>query len=174
MKFHADSNSVEIRHVNSGILPCLNYKSEKGSVYGDKCHFRHVEAEGKPRKRSKKGGAKGSVAMLKESTHLGCASQDSVPRKSILREPGRLGSKHAVKFFEGTLEQIKIRERKGPSKAIIQKCEPHERSPCAPKFEEKSYEETLTHEQCARKAAWDLAKKLQAQVFGQSYVWYSW
>ena len=33
---------------------CLNYKSEKGYVHGDKCHFRHVEAEGKPNKKSKK------------------------------------------------------------------------------------------------------------------------
>ena len=31
---------------------CQNYKSEKGCVYGDKCHFRRV-AEGTPNKRSK-------------------------------------------------------------------------------------------------------------------------
>ena len=43
---------------------CLNHKSEKGCVHGDKCHFRHVEAEGKPNKKSKKGGAKGSVAIF--------------------------------------------------------------------------------------------------------------
>ena len=34
-------------------------------MYGDKCHFRHVEAEGKPNKRSKEGGTKGSVVCLK-------------------------------------------------------------------------------------------------------------
>ena len=56
--------------------------------------------------------------------------------------------------------KIKIRERKGPSRGIIPKCEPHERSPCAPKFEERSHEETLTQERCARKAAWDLAKHI--------------
>ena len=50
---------------------------------GDKCYFRHVEVEGKPSKKSKKGGAKGSVAILKESFQLGCVSQDSYPRKSI-------------------------------------------------------------------------------------------
>ena len=65
-------------------------------------HVRHVEAEGKPSKKSKKGGAKGTVALLKESTQLGCVSQDSYPRKSILREDGKVGSKHAVKFSEGT------------------------------------------------------------------------
>ena len=44
--------------------------------------FRHVEAEERPSKKSKKGGAKGSVALLKESTQLGCVSQDSYPKKS--------------------------------------------------------------------------------------------
>ena len=56
---------------------CQSYESEKGGVYGDKCHFRHVEAEGKPNKRSEKGGAKGPVAILKESIQLGRVSQDS-------------------------------------------------------------------------------------------------
>ena len=81
----------------------LNYKSEKGCVYGD------IEEYVKPNEKSKKGGAKGSVATLKEATQLGCISQDSCPRKSILRELGRLGSKHAVEFSKGTWHQIKIR-----------------------------------------------------------------
>ena len=135
---------------------CLNYKSEKGCVHGDKCHFRHVEAN----KKSKKGGAKGSVATLKESMQVGCVSQDSYLRKSTLREPGMLGSNRPSKFSKGksTWHQIAIRERKGPSRGIIQKCAPHERSPCAPKFGERSHEETLHQERCARKAVWDLAK----------------
>ena len=81
-----------------------------------------------------------------------------IREKSIPREPGMLGSKHAVKFSKGTWHQIKIRERKGPSRGIIQKCAPHERSLCEPKFEERSHEETLHQERCARKAAWDLAE----------------
>ena len=138
---------------------CQNYNSEKGCVYGDTCHFRHVEAEGEPSKRSKKGGAKGSVAILKESIQLGCASQDSYLTKCIVREPGKLGSKHAVKFSIGTWHQIKIRERKGPSRGIIQKCASHERSPSArQKFGERSHEETLHQGRCARKAAWDVTK----------------
>ena len=79
--------------------------SEKGCIDGDKFHFRHVEAEGKPNKKSKKGGAKGSVAILKESIELGCVSQDSYPRKSILREPRKLGSKDTCKFSKGTWHQ---------------------------------------------------------------------
>ena len=54
----------------------------------------------------------------------------------------------------------KNRERKGPSRGIIQKCALHERSPSAPKFEEISHEETLFQERCARKAAWVLAKNV--------------
>ena len=68
-----------------------------------------------------------------------------------------MGSKHPVKFSKGTWHQ-KNRDRKGPSQGINQKCEPHERSPCAPKFGERSHEETLHQERCARGAAWDLAK----------------
>ena len=48
MKFHADSNSAKIRHVDFGVLPCLKYMSE-----------------GRPNKKSKKDAAKGSVAFLK-------------------------------------------------------------------------------------------------------------
>ena len=62
---------------------CQIYKSETGCKFGRACSFRHVEAEDKPSKKSKKGGAKGSVALLKESTQLGCVSQDSYPRNSI-------------------------------------------------------------------------------------------
>ena len=89
---------------------------------------------------------------------MGFVSQDSYPRKSILRESGMLGSNRPSKFPRGTWHQIKIRERKGPSRGIIQKCAPHERSPCAPKVGERSHEETLHQERCARKAVWDLAK----------------
>ena len=49
---------------------CQNYKSETGCKYGRTCFFRHVEADEKPSKKSKKGGAKGS----------GCVSRDACPR----------------------------------------------------------------------------------------------
>ena len=111
-------------------------------------------------KKSKKGGARGSVAIVKEFTQLGCVSQDSYPRKSSLREPGMLGSKHTVHFSKGTCHQIKNRERKGPSRGIIQKCAPHVCSPCAPKFEDRSHEEILNQERCSRKAAWDMTKNI--------------
>ena len=104
----------------------------------------------------------------------GCVSQGSYPRTSVLREPGTLGSKHTVKFSKGTWHLIEIRERNGASRGIIQKCAPHERSPCALKFEERSHEETLTQERCARKTAWDFAIFSLAQEFRQSHVLCSW
>ena len=56
-------------------------------MHGKECFFWcFVEPEEKPSKRSKKGGVKGSVALLKESTPMGCASQDSYPRTSIPTE----------------------------------------------------------------------------------------
>ena len=51
--------------------------------------------------------------------------------------------------------------KKGPSRRIIQKCEPHERSPCAPGFEERSQESL--HQEIGENC-------LQAQECGQSYV----
>ena len=65
------------------------------------------QKESPTRSRKKGGGAKGSVAILKESVQLGCVSQDSYPRKSIPRESGMLGSKHTVTFSKGTWDQIK-------------------------------------------------------------------
>ena len=87
----------------------------------------------KPNKKSKTGGAKGSVAIWKEFTQLGCVTQDSYPRKPILRELGRLGAKHAVNFSKGTWHQ------RGSIARYYQKCAPHERSPCAPKFEDTDH-----------------------------------
>ena len=67
----------------------------------------------------------------------GCVSQDSAQNKSILREIGKLGPNHAVKFSKTTMRHAKIRERMGPSQGVMQKC------PWAPKFEERTQDETL-------------------------------
>ena len=55
---------------------------------------------------------------------------------------------------------MKIRERKGPSQGVAQKCEPRDRNPWAPKFEERTQEETLHQERCARRDAKDLANSV--------------
>ena len=75
------------------------------------------------------------------------------PRKSMLLKVGTLG--HTIKFSKGTWHHVKNRERKGPSQGVMQKCEPQERNPCAPKFAERTQEETLQQERCARREAWN-------------------
>ena len=82
-----------------------------------------------------------------------CVSRNLSRREDILRKTGKLRSNCTVTFSKGTWHHIKIRERKGPSRGVIQKCEFHERSPCDPKFEEMTQDETLHQEQHVRGVA---------------------
>ena len=50
---------------------------------------------------------------------------------------------------------------KNPSLGCICPGEPHQRNPNAPKFEDRSQEETEWEERCAREAAWKLAQIIQ-------------
>ena len=80
---------------------CFNHKSESGCKYGDLCNFLHTEAVGQPRERSQKGGAKGSVASLKETVRLGCVSHGRPQSKSILRRKWKIGIELHSQVFEG-------------------------------------------------------------------------
>ena len=62
-----------------------------------------------------------------------------------------------VKFTKAIARHTKIRDQ-NPSLGMICPGELHERNPNAPKFEDRSQEETEWHEQGAREAAWRLAK----------------
>ena len=94
------------------------------------------------------------VLRFLSQTVLFHVNQENLDRNTMSNSPKAPGTK------------LKIWERKRPSRGFLQKCAPHERSPSAPKFEEKSHEETLHQERCARKAVWDLANKSsQAQEF---------
>ena len=160
IKSHVKGETFKIRRVVIDIFPCVTT-----SVQIQDAHmviiasFRHLALEGKPNKKSKKGGAKGSVAMLKDLTQMNCVSHDPHPKESILRKESQLESIHRIQFSRSTWHHTH-RERKGPSLGIIQKCEPHERSPCAPKFAERSQEDTLQQERCASRVAWNPAKIL--------------
>ena len=95
--------------------------------------------------------------MLKELAQTNCVSQDPHPKKSIPRKEGQMGGSHEVQFSRRTWHTIKNGKANGLSSGIIQKCEPQERSPCAPTFAERSQEDTLQQERCARGVAWNLA-----------------
>ena len=64
-----------------------------------------------------------------------------------------------VEFDRLIARHTKIRDQ-NPSLGYICPGEPHERSPNAPKFEDRSQEETEWQEQGARQAAWNLSKNV--------------
>ena len=91
---------------------------------------------------------------------LSCVFQDMKPPKSILRKSSDMQKPiQRVKFTKAIARHTKIRDQ-NPSLECICPGEPHERSPNAPKFEDRSQEETEWQEQGAREAAWKLAKSV--------------
>ena len=64
-----------------------------------------------------------------------------------------------VKFTKAIARHTKIRD-KNPSLGYICPGDLHQRSSNAPKFEDRSLEETEWQEQGAREAAWRLAKSV--------------
>ena len=128
---------------------------ERGPVT-DQCHDR----SGKPDKRSdKKLGRRSSQRRSSDARQLGCVFQDMTPPKSILRKCTDMRKPiQRVKFTKATARHTKIRDQ-NPPLGYICPGEPHERSPNAPKFEDRS-QETEWQEQGAREAAWRLAKRV--------------
>ena len=98
---------------------------------------------------------KNAVAIVKSVSQLGCVSQYS----DALVSQGRksrgspmqkvLEPIQSVRFTESTLRQASIPEKKGPSLGKIQVKVPHQRSPYAMKFEDRSHEETGRQQRCA-------------------------
>ena len=123
----------------------------------NECHDR----PGKPGKRSdKKLGQNSSKRQSSDARQLGCVFQDMTPPKSILRKGTDMQKPiQRVKFKKAIARHTKIRD-KIHSLGYICPGEPHKRSPNAPKFEDRSQEETQWQEQGAREAAWKLAKSV--------------
>ena len=93
---------------------------------------------------------------------LGCVFQDMEPPKSssILRKSSDIRKPiRCVKFTKAVVRHADIRDQ-NPSLGMICPGEPHQRNPNAPKFEDRSQEETEWQEQGAREAAWRLAKSV--------------
>ena len=91
---------------------------------------------------------------------LGCVFQDMKPPKSILRKSTNMQRPiQRVNFTKAIARHTEIRDQ-NPSLGYICPGELHERSPNAPKFEDRSLEETEWQEQGAREAAWKLAKSV--------------
>ena len=107
--------------------------------------------------------ARGSSQRRSSSARqLGCVFQDMKPPKSssILRKSSDMQKPiQRVKFTKAMARHTKIRDQ-NPSLGYICPGEPHQRSPNAPKFEDRSQEETEWQEQGAREAAWRYAKSV--------------
>ena len=71
-----------------------------------------------------------------------------------------LGPIRRIRSTQSTLRQASIREKNGPSLGKIQVKNPHQRSPYAVNFEDRSQEETERQQRCARGDAWNLAKNI--------------
>ena len=136
---------------------------------GKSAHSHIVRLMNSRRKGLKRKKNKSAVAILKkgngqrqfsDARQLGCVFQDMTPLKSILRKSTDMPKPiQRVKFTKAIARHTKIRDQ-NPSLGYICPGEPHERSPNAPKFEDRSQEETEWQELGAREAAWKLAKNV--------------
>ena len=126
----------------------------------------------------KKLGQNSSQRRSSDARQLGCVFQDMTPPKSILRKSSDMPKPiQRVKFTKAIARHTKIRDQ-NPSLGYICPGEPHQRSPNAPKFEDRSQEETEWQELGAREAAWKLAKSVlklkeheRATFFSPSENW---
>ena len=101
------------------------------------CHDR----PGTAGKRSdKKFGQNSSKRQFSDARQLGCVFQDMTPPKSVLRKSTDMQKPiQRVKFTKAIARHTKIRDQ-NPSLGYICPGEPHQRSPNAPKFEDRSRE----------------------------------
>ena len=105
-------------------------------------------------------GLNSSKRQSSDARQLGCVFQDMTPPKSIFRKGTDMPKPiQRVKFTKAIARHTKIRDQ-NPSLGDTCPGEPHQRSPNAPKFEDRSLEETEWQEQGAREAAWKLAKNV--------------
>ena len=156
----ANGKIVKARHVNLGIFPCQNYKSDKGCVFGNKCHSDMLRQEGIRSQFRSTDAHDVSKLQNPDACFFGDkyhfeieveedvqkVNNETISEKISSSWTKRTGSKHAVKF---STRPNKI-SGMGPLRRIVQKCAPHERSPCVPWLGERSHKKTLHQERFVR------------------------
>ena len=154
VKFHAGSNSVEIRHVNSGILPCVWIASLKNDVYmatnviSDMLRHKEspeVQKDQLPYWRSLHNRVVYLKILIRKfySTWIWKIGNET-HRQILHRTPGT-----KLKFGKERVHREELSKSVRLMSVVLARQN----------FEERSYGETLTHERCARKTAWDLSKQ---------------
>ena len=150
-----------LHSVKSGILQNACSASPIAVANSGKSALMHiVRLMNSQAKGQKKNGDKSAVAMLTITRQLGCVFQDMEPPKSttILRKSSNiLKPIRCVQLTKAVLRHANTRDQ-NPSLGMICPGDPHQRNRNAPKFEDRSQEETEWQERCAHEAAWKLAK----------------
>ena len=133
--------------------------SRKGGCrFGENCSYAHRQVQEQPSKRSEKNGDKKCSGYVEMCTTIGLRISGygaaevfiDLRKSSNIRKPIR-----CVKFTKAVVRDADIRYQ-NPSLGMICPGDPHQRDPNAPKFEDRSQEETEWQERCAREAAWKL------------------
>ena len=140
----------------------LVLQDKERSQICEKCSYAHRQIDEQASRRFKENGDKSAMAMQKSTRQLGCVFQDMEPPKSssILRKSSNiLKPFRCVQFRKDVVRHGNIRDQ-NPSLGMICPGDPHQRNPNAPKYEDRSREETECQERCAREAAWRLAKSI--------------
>ena len=128
-----------------GIVPVPKLRIKEMLQVWRKVLFLQSDQDHQPKKKDGQSG-KGSVVIGMNVKKLGCVSQDieSPTVKSTLRT-GRTSSRSnlRLRYTPDAVRSIKIRERKGPSLENSALVSFMSASFFAPKFEDRSQEETL-------------------------------
>ena len=147
-------------------LECWFHKSENGCSFGEKCSCAHFQVDEQLSMKSQKNGDKSAVAILKITRQLSCVFQDMEPPKSfsILRKSSNiLKPIRCVRFTKAMLRHANIRNSI-PSLGMICPGDPHQRNPNAPKFENRSQEETEWQERWSSVEAGQKYPKIKGET----------
>ena len=139
----------------------LQVWKKKGCIHCDKIHYRHVEAEGTPNEVEEKWCKRISCDIEGVYTPWLCISRFLFEKIFSTNSP------------KCTWHQMKTRKRKGPSRGIIQKCAPRERSLARRNSRKDHIWRPWSKKDARAKQHWILRNISTSQEFGQDYVLYS-
>ena len=145
---HARITSKELAQlysVKNGILPSACSTSPKME---DKCPYAHRQVDKQPSKKSKKNGDKSSVAILKNTRQLGCVFSGYGAAEVFIHFAEELKHTEANPMCSIHKSRVTSRQHSRP-KSIAWKVILISANPNAPKFEDRSQEETEWQERCA-------------------------
>ena len=122
---------------------CWQWKANGQCSKGDNCSFRH-DMNKRAKSTQPSPSPRSSTRQNERNASRTRSPRGKSPSGRMSRLPTRIASKELAPIHS--------------VKSGIFPGDPHQRNPNAPKFEDRSQEETEWQERCAREAAWRLAK----------------